>query len=143
MLSMFWKYLTVFQLGFNWGSGVKVGFQYCGSGVKMGFTWGWDFKKGIFRFKNENNYIIFIECGYKCESCNQTNVNTCSVCKANSFRDILNNCDCQEGYYEDPLDKLICKKCPYYCKTCTFQTKETCSTCETLHNRTNSSKCLC
>lgn len=39
-----------------------------------------------------------LNCGYKCETCSDPN--TCDTYKPN--RDInKNNCDCNDGYYED------------------------------------------
>lgn len=57
------------------------------------------------------NLINYVECGYKCQTCDQGNVNNCLTCKTGGNRNPSNNCDCMERYYNDNVNPIC--QCNY------------------------------
>lgn len=43
--------------------------------------------------------IIYIGCVYPCETC--SDASTCNTCRTLGNRVSVDNCDCENGYYDD------------------------------------------
>ncbi|KRX05539.1 Insulin-like growth factor binding protein, N-terminal [Pseudocohnilembus persalinus] len=86
-----------------------------------------------------SNYCAQQECSYKCSECvDENSPNTCVDCSELN-RD-LPDCDCAQGYYEDP-DSKVCLKCHPKCQTCQV-TYDNCLICASTM-RTPSPFCEC
>lgn len=79
----------------------------------------------------DNGVALCEICNHTCATC--VNGSTCTSCGplrlANTTTDL---CDCNPGYFEDPLNKS-CLKCDQSCETCS--NASACITCNMTQNR--------
>ncbi|KAL4470077.1 hypothetical protein ABPG72_008736 [Tetrahymena utriculariae] len=92
-----------------------------------------DCKKG-YAVQNQDPYYCQ-PCPYFCNDClSSLNAITqkydvvCSACQDPTNRLLINQCDCNPGYYSVPGDPS-CKKCHYSCEKCTGPGIDDCLTC--------------
>ncbi|KRX04410.1 Insulin-like growth factor binding protein, N-terminal [Pseudocohnilembus persalinus] len=77
-------------------------------------------------------------CPYYCENCSSSQ--DCLSCPPNSYRDINQNCQCNEQYYQVALGIIECQQCQFPCLNCSSQL--TCLSCVSGRILKNGS-CVC
>ena len=63
-----------------------------------------------------------VACHFDCGACTGNSKYDCKECKdTNAQLNQENFCECQESYYAESTNPLVCSKCPQNCKNCTSE----------------------